>query len=112
MLLLLEFLFVFVFCLFLVGWLVGFLAQLWEFRSLISIASVPGRNAADSCLFKHPFLITASRVHFLLFFNISHFLAEISSRKHQKFYNEDKNQNFTHQISLVDYFFLFSLTLF
>lgn len=112
MLLLLKFLFVFVFILFLVGWLFCFLTQLWEFQSLIFITLVTGRNSTDSCHFKHPFLITASRVHFLFFFNISHFLAEISSRKHKKFYNEDKNQNFTHQISLVDYFFLFSLTLF
>lgn len=40
--------------------------------------------------FKQPFIVTASQVHFLFFFSISQFLAEISSRKHQNFYNEDK----------------------
>lgn len=54
------------------------------------ITLVLGRTLTDSYHFKQPFIVTASTVHFLFFFNISHFLAEISSRKHQNFYNEDK----------------------
>lgn len=54
------------------------------------ITLVIGRTLTDSYHFKQPFIVTASTVHFLFFFNISHFLAEISSRKHQNFYNEDK----------------------